>query len=247
LAAGADKPLCRPLETAASVHGESGLDGPVFPPTDYREESIPAIDLMRRVISESAEPITLVPTGPLTNIALLFSAYPEVKRNIERISLMGGGISTGNWTAAAEFNIFVDPEAADIVFRSGVPIVMSPLDVTHKALILPEEVAALRKTGGKVAGLFADMFDFYFKFHRGEGFVGAPLHDPCAVAYLIAPELFTTREMRIDIETRGVHTTGMTLADQRPCPSAKPNATVCLDIDREGFVKLLTEACQFYT
>jgi pyrimidine-specific ribonucleoside hydrolase len=246
LAAGADKPMFRELEVAADIHGESGLDGPVIPETGYETENVPAVDLLRRVILESPEPVTLIPTGPLTNIAVLFTAYPEVKKNIKRISLMGGSLQAGNWSPVAEFNILVDPEAADIVFSSGLPITMCGLDVTHKAIITREEIEALRSLGGKVPVLAAEMLDFYFEAHIRQGFSGAPLHDPCAVLWVIAPEIFTTRPYRVSIETRGKYTTGMTVADRRPWAEAAPNVDVCLDVDRSAVIRLLTEACKSY-
>jgi pyrimidine-specific ribonucleoside hydrolase len=246
LAAGADKPMFRELEVAAAVHGESGLDGPVLPDTDYREEPVPAVDLMRRIIMESPDPVTLVPTGPLTNLGILFTAYPEVKKNIGRISLMGGGIESGNWAPAAEFNILVDPEAAEIVFDSGLPITMCPIDVSHRALIMGNEVEALRRHGGRVSVMVAELIDFFYRYHVAQGFKGAPLHDPCAVAWLVAPWLFKTVEYHISVETRGKYTTGMTFADRRFWTKAIPNATVCMDVDREGFIKLIIDACMSY-
>jgi pyrimidine-specific ribonucleoside hydrolase len=247
LAVGADKPLFRELQTAPEFHGESGLDGPRLPePADYHEEPVPAWDLMRRIIMESPEPITLIPTGPLTNIGILFTAYPEVKRNIARISLMGGSLfAGGNRTSAAEFNILVDPEAAKIVFSSGVPITMCGLDVTNKAFMLPEEVETLRKTG-RVGRILAEMIDFYFSMYLKIGFPGAALHDPCAVLALTTPELFRTGNFHVDVETTGTHTLGMTLADLRPWAGAGINVTACLDIDRAAFVRLLHEACASY-
>ena len=246
VAAGAAKPLFRDLQTAPSVHGESGLDGPVIPEPDFTEEPVPAVELLRKTIMESPEPVTLVPTGPLTNIGILFSAYPEVKKNIRCISLMGGGIETGNWTAAAEFNIYVDPEAADIVFTSGLPIIMAGLDVTHRAMIMREEVDILRKHDGKVSLFVAELVDFFFGFHAKQGFAGAPLHDPCAVAWLVKPEMFTTRPCHVDIETSGKHTAGMTIADRRPWTEAKPNVTALIDVEREVFVQLIIDACKSY-
>jgi pyrimidine-specific ribonucleoside hydrolase len=244
--AGAKKPMFRELETAPAVHGESGMDGPVLPEPDFQAEKIPAVELLRRTILESPQPVTLIPTAPLTNIAILFTAYPEVKGNIEKISLMGGGIEAGNWTAAAEFNIVVDPEAADIVFRSGIPIVMCGLDVTHRAMIMQDEIEYLRKSGGKVSLLAAELLDFFFEFHREQGFAGAPLHDPCAVACLVRPDLFTFKPYHVVVECAGKHTTGMTLADRRPWIKAEPNVQVCLDLDRPGFIRMMTEACEFY-
>ncbi|MDR0383167.1 MAG: nucleoside hydrolase [Spirochaetaceae bacterium] len=246
LAAGADKPMFRELETAAEVHGESGLDGAALPETGYSEEPFPAVDLMRRVIAGNPQPVTLIPTGPLTNLGILFTTYPEVKKNIARVSLMGGGIEAGNWSAAAEFNIGVDPEAAEIVFASGVPITMCPLDVTHKALMTPSDLETLRKRGGRVSAWAAKLIDFYFQYYIRQGFAGAPMHDPCAVAWLIAPEIFKTADYSVAIETRGRHTAGMTLADRRIWSRAKPNATVCLDIDRPAFIRLIIDACKSY-
>ncbi|MDR2509394.1 MAG: nucleoside hydrolase [Spirochaetaceae bacterium] len=247
VAAGADKPLCRELQVAPSVHGETGLDGTNLAEAPWSEVKESAWELTRRLVEESGEPVTLVALGPLTNIAILFSAYPEVKRKIKRISLMGGSVLTGgNWTSAAEFNIVVDPEAADIVFKSGVPITMSPLDVTHRAMILPPELDELKRHGGRVSKLVSELVDFYWIFHSDQGFAGAPLHDPCAVAVLSSPELFTARDMHIDIETRGEHTTGMTLADHRMWTKAPPNASVSLDLNRAAFIRLLIDACKSY-
>ena len=246
VAAGASKPICRPLAIAPEVHGESGLDGPSLPEADFTEEAIPAMELLRKTILESPKPITLIPTGPLTNIGLLFTVYPEVKQNIERISLMGGGIETGNWTSAAEFNIFVDPEAADIVFRSGLPIIMSGLDLTHKALFFQNEIDELRSFGGKIPVLVAELMDFYSQYHKNQGLEGTPLHDPCAVAYIIKPEIFVTQPFHITIECQGKYSSGMTLADRRPWSNAQPNVTACLDLDRKEFIKLIFQACKSY-
>lgn len=246
LAAGAAKPMFRDLVTAPQIHGESGLDGPSLPLPDYREEPVPAVELMRRLITESAEPVTIIATGPLTNLGILLTAFPGVKSNIARISLMGGSLGPGNWTAAAEFNIFVDPEAADIVFSSGLPLTMSPLDVTQKAFITGDEIEALRKLGGRAPVLTAELLDFYLQSYLKRGFPGAALHDPCAVACLTNPALFTSRPCHVAVETRGTHTAGMTLGDLRPWSEAAPNVTVNTDIDREGFIKLLTRACGSY-
>jgi pyrimidine-specific ribonucleoside hydrolase len=246
LAAGAAGPMFRDLVTAPEIHGKSGLDGPALPLPDYPEDPAPAVDLMRRLIMESAEPVTIIATGPLTNLGILFTAFPQVKDNIAQISLMGGSLGPGNWTAAAEFNIYVDPEAADIVFSSGLPLIMSPLDLTQKALIMGDEIEALRNLGGGVPGLTAELLDFYFQSYLKRGFPGAALHDPCAVACLTNPELFSSRPCHVVVETRGTHTAGMTLGDLRPWSTAKPNVTVNTDIDREGFIKLLFAACGSY-
>jgi pyrimidine-specific ribonucleoside hydrolase len=204
------------------------------------------VELMRRLITESAEPLTIIATGPLTNLGILLTAFPEVKNNIAQISFMGGSLGPGNWTAAAEFNIFVDPEAADIVFSSGIPLIMSPLDVTQKALIMRDEIQTLKGLGGGVPVLTAELLDFYLQSYLKRGFPGAALHDPCAVACLTNPEVFSARPCHVVVETRGTHTAGMTLGDLRPWSEAKPNVTVNTDIDRKGFIKLLTAACGSY-
>lgn len=246
IARGAEHPLNRDLIVAPSVHGDSGLDGPEIPDADIAEEEYGAVELLYREIMGAGRQVTVVATGPLTNIAALFLAHPEVKAHIEVLSIMGGAVYGGNWTPAAEFNILVDPEAADIVFRSGVPIVMSGLDVTHKAMVLPEEVEILRAMGGRVPVITAELLDFFWKFHKAQGFAGCPIHDACAVAYLIAPELFTTVEYHIDIETQGLYTTGATVADIMGVTGKAPNAKACMDIDRQGFFRLLCGAMEYY-
>lgn len=247
LAKGAEKPMVRELQIAPSVHGDSGLDGPFLPETDYMPVAEPAWDLCRRLILGSPTPVTFVATGPLTNLGILFTCYPEVKENIERICLMGGGLDHGNWTVAAEFNILVDPEAADIVFNSGIPIIMCGLDVTEKAVIHPQEVEEIRSLGNPVAVLVAELIDFFSQFHLKMGFPGATLHDPCTIAYLLAPNLFTTEPHHVQVETQGRLTTGMTVADRRTDPDKKtPNVLVCMDLDRRGFIDLLMESCRSY-
>ena len=247
LAAGASRPLLREPVYAPAIHGESGLDGPVLPPPDYPEEPLNAAELQRRIIAESPEPVTIIATGPLTNIAILFSAFPEVKKNIARISFMGGSVGQGNWTAAAEFNFYVDPEAADIVLASGLPLIMSGLNVTHQALITGEEIEAIRALGGAVPQAAAGMLDFYLGSYIKRGFSGAALHDLCAVACLTNPELFSSRPCNVTVETLGRHTLGMSLVDLRPYSEARPNVTVNMDADRQGIIKLLTDAAGSYS
>ena len=246
IARGAPKPLFRELIVAPAVHGESGLDGPSIPDSDIAEEPNGAIALMREEILAAPRPVTLVATCPLTNVASLFITHPEVKERIELISMMGGAVVGGNWTPAAEFNILVDPEAADIVFRSGVPLVMAGLDVTHKALIYPREVEIIRNLGGSIAVLVAELIDFFSRFHLETGFAGSPIHDACAVAYLIAPQLFRLEHYHIDIETTGMYTTGATVADIHHVTCAPANVRACMDIDRQGFFTLLCDAVRYY-
>ncbi|KRV69519.1 hypothetical protein AO721_03170 [Aeromonas veronii] len=241
VAAGAPKPLARELIIADNVHGESGLDGPKLPDPAFAPQGMTGIELMARSLRESPEPVTLVPTGPLTNIALLLAAHPELKSKIARIVLMGGAAGAGNWTPAAEFNIYVDPEAADMVFKSGIPITMCGLDVTHEAQVMDEDIERVRAITNPVAQCVAGLLDFFMIYHRDPkwGFAGAPLHDPCTIAWLLAPELFHGVECRVDIETSGEHTVGMTVVDRYGLTGKPANALVLLGLDRPGFIGLL--------
>ena len=203
IAMGRPGPLLSDPITAGNIHGQTGLDGPRLPEPAGELSPLGAVELMAMVLRESEEPVTIVSTGPQTNVAALLLAHPELKEKIARISLMGGGIATGNWTPAAEFNILVDPEAARIVFTSGVPITMAGLDVTEKALIMPEDFERVRALGNPVSDIVAQWLEFFYKFHRSIGYAGAPMHDPCAVMALIHPEIFTIRPMYVQIETAG--------------------------------------------
>ncbi|MFM5185342.1 ribonucleoside hydrolase 1 [Aeromonas veronii] len=241
VAAGAPKPLARELIIADNVHGESGLDGPKLPDPAFAPQAMTGIELMARCLRESPEPVTLVPTGPLTNIALLLAAHPELKGKIARIVLMGGAAGAGNWTPAAEFNIYVDPEAADMVFKSGIPITMCGLDVTHEAQVMDEDIERVRAITNSVAQCVAGLLDFFMIYHRDPkwGFAGAPLHDPCTIAWLLNPALFHGVECRVDIETSGEHTVGMTVVDRYGLTGKPANALVLLGLDRPGFIDLM--------
>ena len=244
VAQGALKPIMRDLITAPEVHGESGLDGPELPAPWLEQSSLSANQLICELLEESQEKITLIPTGPLTNIGILLRSHPELKEKIEQIILMGGAAIGGNWTPGAEFNILVDPEAADIVFKSGIPIVMCGLDVTHKAMIFKDETERIRAIGNKTGKLVAELLDFFDLFHRKEGFgfAGAPLHDPCAVAYAIDPSIFTTKDYFVEIETRGQHTLGATVVDFKNSRGKEKNVKIVLDLDREKFIDLMYES-----
>ncbi|WP_047707060.1 pyrimidine-specific ribonucleoside hydrolase RihA [Plesiomonas sp. ZOR0011] len=249
VAGGAPKPLLRELIIADNVHGESGLDGPALPEPGFAPQALTAVELMAKTLRASIEPVTLVPTGPLTNIALLLSAHPELKAKIARIVLMGGSAGPGNWTPAAEFNIYVDPEAAEIVFGAGVPITMCGLDVTHAAQVMDEDIERIRAITNPIARTVAELLDFFMIYHRDPkwGFVGAPLHDPCTIAWLLRPELFTGIECHVSVETQGQYTVGMTVVDRYRLSTHEPNATVLLGVERQGFIDLLVEQLQAYS
>lgn len=243
VAKGAAAPLLGKLVTGEVAHGESGMDGPNLPPSKFRPVEQGAVEFMLNIIRSSQEKITLVPTAPLTNIALLITAYPEIKDRIEKISLMGGGLAYGNVTATAEFNIFVDPEAARIVFESGIPIVMSGLDVTDKAAIFEDDIIELKRRG-PVSVMVGELLDFYSIYGKKMGYVGNALHDPCAIAWLLHPELFQSEQLYVTVETEGKLTRGMTVADRRKKPEHTANTEVLLNVDREAFIKLLFDALE---
>lgn len=248
VAGGAIKPLMRELIIADNVHGESGLDGPALPEPSFAAQPCTAVELMAKTLRESSIPVTIVSTGPQTNVALLLNAHPELHAKIARIVIMGGAMTLGNWTPAAEFNIYVDPEAAEIVFQSGIPVVMAGLDVTHKAQIHAEDIERFRAIGNPIATIVAELLDFFMEYHKDEkwGFVGAPLHDPCTIAWLLKPEMFTTVERWVGVETQGKYTQGMTVVDYYVLTGKKPNAEVMVDIDRSMFVDLLAQRLAFY-
>lgn len=248
VAGGALKPLMRELIIADTVHGESGLDGPALPEPGFAAQSCTAVELMANILRDSVEPVTIVATGPQTNVALLLNSHPELHAKIERIVIMGGAMVLGNWQPAVEFNIYVDPEAAEIVFQSGLPVVMAGLDVTHKAQIHVEDIERFRRIGNPISTIVAELLDFFLEYHKDEkwGFVGAPLHDPCTIAWLLKPEMFTTVERWVGVETQGKYTQGMTVVDFYNLTGKQPNATVMLDVDRQAFVDLLAERLAFY-
>ena len=246
IAKGKPAPLCSAVMTAASVHGQSGLDGPELPEPAMELSPLSSVDLMAKVLRESEEPVAIVSTGPLTNTAALLLAHPELKDKIRCISLMGGGVTHGNWTPAAEFNILVDPEAADIVYRSGVELYMAGLDVTEKALIFPEDFERIREVGNPVAKVVAEWLEFFYEFHRNIGYEGAPVHDAVAIIALIRPELLMIQDMFIQIETKGEYCRGTTVADMFGLGGQTPNVHVCMGIDRQGFVDMMVEAVKTY-
>jgi purine nucleosidase len=242
--AGCDAPLKRKLVTAEYVHGKTGLDGIALPPPTMALSDGHAVDFIIETIRREAPgTVTLCPLGPLTNIASAFRKAPDIVARVAEVVLMGGGyFEGGNVTPAAEFNIYVDPEAADIVFTSGVPLVVMPLDVTHKALTSRDWVEGMRALGTQVGRAVASWTDFYERFDTAKyGSAGAPLHDPCVIAYLLEPDLFSGRHIHVAIETEGRHTLGMTVADWWRVTGNEPNALFIGDVKRDAFFALLTE------
>lgn len=239
VAAGADRPLVRDLDVADHVHGESGLDGPDLPDPSIEPVDEHAVDFMATLVGESTEPVTLIPIGPLTNIALFVRRHPEAIENVDRIVLMGGALGLGNRTPAAEFNIWADPEAASIVFRSGIDVTMIGLDVTHLALMGPERSEELR-AAGRVGEVVAELIDFYVGFHRTTyGLEQAPVHDAVAVGQVVWPDLVRTAHLAVEIEISSPLTLGRTVVDRWAVTSKKPNAHVGLDIDGPEFIQKL--------
>ncbi|MFP4044655.1 MAG: nucleoside hydrolase [Rhodosalinus sp.] len=242
--AGCDRPLERPLVTAEHVHGRTGLDGPELPEPRMALQEAHAVDFIVETLRrEPVGSVTLCPLGPLTNIATAFRRAPDIVARVAEIVLMGGAyFEVGNITPAAEFNIYVDPQAAEIVFKSGAPITVMPLDVTHKALVTTARNDAFRALGTPVGQAVAQMTDFFERFDREKyGSEGAPLHDPCVTAWLIRPELFSGRLVNVEIETGSELTMGMTVADWWGVTDRAPNATFMGDVDADGFFALLTE------
>jgi inosine-uridine nucleoside N-ribohydrolase len=243
VAAGCARPLTRPLQIAEDVHGASGLDGPRFGAPTVQALDEHAVDLMHRVLQEHPEPVTLVPTGPLTNIALLLIRYPDDVARIREIVLMGGSTERGNVGPYAEFNIFVDPEAAAIVFGSGVPVTMCGLNVTHQALVTPEVVARLHGLGGELGPVCAELMTFFAStYQKLWAFESPPLHDPVAVARVIDPTLVECVDVHVAIEVSGEHTRGATAVDLHGYLGHPPNAKVAVGLDVPRFWDRLVAA-----
>ena len=239
--AGCDAPLSRPLVTAEHVHGKSGLDGiALFQPASALAPGH-AVDTIIDILHREPEgSVTLVAMGPLTNLATAFRRAPDIVPRLREIVLMGGAyFEVGNITPAAEFNIYVDPEAAQIVFAAGAPLTVLPLDVTHKALTSRDWIEQMRASG-PVGRAVAGWTDFFERYDREKyGAEGAPLHDPCTIAWLIQPDLFAGRHINVEIETQGAFTTGMTVADWWRVTGRPANALFLRDVDRDGLFTLL--------
>jgi inosine-uridine nucleoside N-ribohydrolase len=236
VARGADRPLLRDPFVAAYVHGDTGLDGPDLPPPQREPIAQHAVDFL----NEHVEGATLVPIGPLTNVALLLAQHPQAKP--KRIVLMGGAIGLGNVTPAAEFNIWADPEAAARVFASGIELTMIGLDVTHQALLMNEDAERLRASG-RTGTMVAELYDFFHRFHANiYGFGGSPIHDAVALAYVFRPDLVETKHCQVAVECGSELTRGRTVVDLwNRTGKAVPNAHVGVGVDARGFIELLLE------
>lgn len=241
---GCDRPLKRPLQTAEHVHGKSGLDGAELPDPTMPLQDTHAVDyIIHTLRREPPGTVTLCPLGPLTNIATALTRAPDIAGRIARIVLMGGAyFEVGNRTPTAEFNILTDPDAAKIVFGAGIDLTVMPLDVTHKALTSPERNAAFAAIGTPVGSAVAGWTGFFERYDITKyGSPGAPLHDPCVIAYLIRPELFSGRKVNVEIETESELCLGMTVADWWGVTDRTPNALFIGEVDAQGYFDLLTE------
>lgn len=246
IAAGADRPMVRDQITAADIHGESGLDGPVLPQPTVELDGRGAVDLIIDLVMAS-EPrsITLVPVGPLTNVATALRREPAIVERVAGVVLMGGGYAHGNTTAAAEFNVLADPEAAHVVFRAGWPVTMVGLDVTHQALATPDVVERIRSVGTGPARFVVELLEFFGSTYRSvEAMPAPPVHDPCAVARVIDAAVVQVRPAHVEVELTGTHTTGMTVTDFLGRGGVALDAEVATELDRDRFWDLVVEALE---
>lgn len=235
-------PMVKPLVTAEYVHGPTGLDGSNLPAPTLAESPGHAVDrIIEILLSRDDSQMTVCTLGPLTNIGMALAREPRIASRIRQLVMMGGGFfEGGNTTPVAEFNVYVDPHAADVVFRSGIPIVMMPLDVTHKAITTPDRLQRFRGLGTRAGDSVAGMLDFYDRWDVEKyGFEGGPLHDPTVIAYLLEPDIFSGKEVHVHVDTRPGPTEGQTLMDWWGVTENQPNATVMNDLDADRFYDLL--------
>ena len=245
--AGMGVPMVRKQIVAADIHGETGLDGPVFAPLSKKIEAEHAVQFIIDALMSSSGDITLVPTGPLTNIAMAMRLEPKIVPKIQEIVLMGGAYQLGNTTPAAEFNILADAEAGYVVFSSGVPVVMMGLDITNQVQCVPQTVARMEKINNKASKLFADMMNFVIKTqHAAFGFDGSPLHDPTCIAWLIDPSCIELKDMHTEVEIRSEKCYGRTLCDYFGTTGNAPNSKVAVSINHEKFWNIVEECIRLY-
>ncbi|MCQ2001327.1 nucleoside hydrolase [Arthrobacter zhaoxinii] len=245
-AAGCDRPLVRTIENAPDIHGDSGMDGPELPEPTLELDSRHAVDLIiDTVMAHEPNTVTIVPTAGLTNIAMAVRKEPRIAERVKEVVLMGGGYHVGNWSAVAEFNIKIDPEAAHIVFNEKWPLTMVGLDLTHQALATDEVAKRIAAVGTKPARFVGELLDFFGEAYKdAQGFDFPPVHDPCAVAYVIDPSVMTTRRVPLDVELTGTLTLGMTVADFRAPAPDDCNTSVAVDLDHQKFWDLVVDALQ---
>jgi inosine-uridine nucleoside N-ribohydrolase len=243
IAAGADSPLIRTLQTAWDIHGASALDGPVLPEPEVELDPRGAVAMLRELLDESAEPLVLIATGPLTNVALLLRLHPEIQPKIREIAWMGGSTGRGNVTPYAEFNCWVDPEAAAVVLASGLRFSMVGLNVTHQALVTEEVRDRLAAIGNATSAFAVDLIDFFRAAYQvSEGMAAPPLHDPVAVALVAASSIVPTAYTRLDIELHGTETLGATSVDLHNKLGRPANAHVAVGLDAPRFWDMLEAA-----
>jgi len=245
-ARGAHRPLVREIEVADSIHGESGLDGPVLPAGTLELDPRHAVDfIIDTVMAADPGTITLVPTGALTNIAMAVRKEPRIAERVKQVVLMGGGVNVGNWSATSEFNIVIDPEAAHIVFNEKWPLTMVGLDLTHEALATPSVAAAIAAVGTGPARFVGELLEFFGHTYRDQqGFEYPPVHDPCAVAFVIDPTVMETVRVPLDVELTGTLTLGMTVADFRAPAPDDCNTQVARKLDHPKFWGLVVDALE---
>lgn len=248
VAKGAEKPIVREQYVDPATHGESGLGTAVLPQPQLKPYPYDAVTFLKETLENTQEKITLVPVGPLTNVAIFLMSYPHLKDKIERIVMMGGGAFEGNMNAVEEFNIYVDPEAAKIVFDSGIDIVMCGLDVTMKSYTTWDDIMRLKATDTTAGDFCAEAFGVYYnRYVSNSRLPGCAVHDAVAVTYLLHPEWISTKRGRAEVDVTGGESYGATVCDFRPTrDKTKDNVTVCLDIDRNQFVDQLVKACENY-
>jgi purine nucleosidase len=244
-AQGAHRPLVRDIKNAPSIHGESGLDGPVLPePTLALDERHAVTFIIDTIMAAEPGGITLVPTGPLTNIALAVRTEPRIAERVKQVVLMGGGVNVGNWSATSEFNIVADPEAAHIVFNESWPLTMVGLDLTHEALATPDVTAQIAAIGTEPARFVGELLEFFAHTYRAQGFDHPPVHDPCAVAFVIDPSVMQTVKVPLDVELAGSLTLGMTVADFRAPAPEGCTTQVARNLDHAKFWALVVDALE---
>lgn len=244
---GYEKPLIRELKIAPEVHGESGLDGPDFPPLTMEAQKKHAVEFIIQSLRQSQEKITMITTGPMTNLAAAMIGAPDIKEKIKEIIFMGGAAAGGNWTPAAEFNILVDPEAAQFIMKSDLKKTMVGLDVTRKAMFYPEDINEVKSIANPVAQMVGQLLDFFLKFHQEEkGMRGCPLHDPLAVAAAINPAVIKTKLLPVAVECHGEYTTGRTVVDFDQDSYQIAPTNVALEVDRVMFKEMILESLRKY-